>query len=111
MIAPLLFFASLGNAAGLKPKPVTQCLSVSEARVAIRTHRLARSFPIMRHVAAHYRSEALGGKLCQKGDRFFYVITLLRHDGHVLHVIADAHDGDFDKGADKDNEIHVRIKK
>ena len=107
MIASLLFLASLGDAATLKPKPAAKCLSVTEARVAIRTQKLARSFPVMRQAAAHYGGEALGGKLCHRGDRFFYVITLLRHDGRILRVIADAHDGDFDKRMPK---LHVKPK-
>ncbi|MBV1705845.1 MAG: hypothetical protein KGQ37_01405 [Hyphomicrobiales bacterium] len=103
----MLFLASLGDAATLKPRPVAKCLSVSEARLAIRTQKLARSFPVMRHAAAQYGGEALGGKLCHRGDRFFYVITLLRHDGRILRVIADAHDGDFDKRIPK---VHVKHK-
>lgn len=106
MIAPLLFLASVGDAAALQPKPAIpkpaiQCLSVNEARAAILAQKLARSFPVMRRAAARYHSEALGGKLCHSGNRFFYVITLLRHDGRILRVIADAHDGDFDTRSPK----------
>lgn len=117
MIAPLLFFASQGDAAALKPRPaisrpVIHCLSVNEARAAILAQKLARSFPVMRRAAAHYHGEALDGKLCRRGDRFFYVITLLRHDGHILRVIADAHDGDFDTGMPRRrSKLHNQVKK
>ena len=69
------------------------CLTTQDARVAIVQHNLAESSSVMRNAALQVQAEALSGKLCRWNDRYVYEITLLGHDGRVIHVFLNAMDG------------------
>jgi uncharacterized membrane protein YkoI len=69
------------------------CFSAQETREKILTHKLSEPFRVMRFAAAQSQAEAIGAKLCRWRDEFVYEISLLRHDGHVLHVFVNAADG------------------
>ncbi len=79
------------------PHPAATCFSIPQARIEIARNHLAGSFKVMAEIAKQYRSEALAGKLCRKGELFIYEVTLLRHDGRVIHVFANARDGHVTK--------------
>jgi hypothetical protein len=65
------------------------CFTQAEAREAIAVHHLADAFQAMRLVGVQMRAEPVGGQLCRWDDDFVYEITLLRHDGRVIHAFLD----------------------
>jgi hypothetical protein len=74
--------------AGAQPLKRT-CFSPAEAREAIAAHHLTDAFQAMRLVGAQMRADPVGGQLCRWDDDFVYEITLLRHDGRVIHAFVD----------------------
>ncbi|MDE2579530.1 MAG: hypothetical protein KGL46_12035 [Hyphomicrobiales bacterium] len=73
--------------------PVRQCFSASETRSLIAAHKLADPFAALRAAASAERAEAIGVKLCRTGEIYRYEFDLLRKDGRLLHVQADAATG------------------
>jgi len=69
------------------------CFSAPETREKINAHKLFEPFRAMRLAAAQSQAEAIGVKLCRWREEFVYEISLLRRDGHVLHVFVSAADG------------------
>ena len=47
----------------------------------------------MRSTAGRLQAEALGVKLCRWSEELVYELSLLRHDGRVIHVFIDAKNG------------------
>jgi len=69
------------------------CLGAAEAREEVRSHSLLEPFAALKLAAAQSRAEALSARLCHAGDEFFYEITLLHRDGHLVHVEMNAGSG------------------
>jgi len=70
------------------------CYSAPETREKIVSHKLFEPFRILRLAAAQSQAEAIGVKLCRWAkEEFVYEISLLRRDGHVLHIFVNAQDG------------------
>jgi uncharacterized membrane protein YkoI len=65
------------------------CFTQAEARDAVAAHHLADAFEAMRLVGAQMRADPVGGQLCRWDGDFVYEITLLRHDGRVIHAFLD----------------------
>jgi hypothetical protein len=65
-------------------KPV--CLNAAETREEIKSRHLIEPFAALKFAGAQRKAEALSARLCHTGDDFFYEITLLNRDGHVVHV-------------------------
>jgi len=80
---------------GVHAEPERQrlCFSAPETREKILAHKLSEPFRVMRAAAAQTQAEAIGARLCRWKEEFVYEISLLRHDGHVLHVFVNAADG------------------
>ena len=73
--------------------------SEAEPREAVRSHRLAAPAAAQREAARHAGAELLRGRLCRWNDDYVYEISLLRHDGKVMHVFVSARDGLVIEGA------------
>lgn len=73
--------------------PPLDCFSIAQTRQKIAQHHLVEPFLAMQNARAAGQGEALSARLCRSGENFFYVIGLLRHDGHILNVFIDAASG------------------
>jgi uncharacterized membrane protein YkoI len=80
---------ALGAEAAAKPI----CLSTSEAREEIKTHRLLDQFAVLKTAASVAKAEALSAKLCRLNDDFVYEIALLHRDGRLVHLVMNATTG------------------
>lgn len=69
------------------------CLSPMETRESVAIHRLRDPMALLRDAALQTRAEPLGSRLCRWDDIFVYEMTLLRRDGRVVRVFADAISG------------------
>src|SRR5208283_1663611 len=87
--------AHLGSsvAAGAQTEQERVCYSTAETRDKILTHGLFEPFRAMRSAAGRMQAEAIGVKLCRWSEELVYELSLLRHDGHVIHVFIDAKTG------------------
>ncbi len=95
VLALALASLSISCTAGLHAEPERQrtCFSAQETREKILTHKLSEPFRVMKATAALMQAEAIGVRLCWWKEELVYEINLLRHDGHVLHVMVNATDG------------------
>jgi hypothetical protein len=79
------------EAAALGPPPVKRvCVAESETREEIKARHLLEPFVVLKSASTSLKAEALRARLCQIGDEFVYEITLLHHDGRVVHVVVSA---------------------
>lgn len=87
--------AYLGSSAAARtePEPDRVCFSTAETREKILAHGLFEPFRVMRSAASRSQAEAIGVKLCRWNDKLVYEMSLLRHDGRVIHVFIDAKTG------------------
>lgn len=87
--------AYLGSsvAAWTEPEADRVCFSTAETREKILAHGLFEPFRAMRSAASRSQAEAIGIKLCRWGEEFVYEMSLLRRDGHVIHVFVNAKSG------------------
>ncbi|MBO0734883.1 MAG: hypothetical protein J2P49_11335 [Methylocapsa sp.] len=69
------------------------CFSAAESREKIHAHGLFEPFQLMRAAAIRMRAEPVGVKLCRSQDDLIYELSLLRHDGHIIHVFVNAKSG------------------
>ena len=72
-------------------KPV--CLNAADTRDQVKAHKLLEPYAALKSAAQQRKAEALSAKLCVSGDDFVYVITLLHHDGRLIHVQMEAGTG------------------
>jgi hypothetical protein len=86
----LLIFASSVEAAEPRPRA---CFSAAETREKIAADALAEPFRVMRNAAHRLQAEPISAKLCRRQDDLVYEISLLRYDGHVIHVVVNAMNG------------------
>jgi uncharacterized membrane protein YkoI len=92
-LALALILAVGAPALAAEPAPEHVCLTAAQAREMIKLHRIAEPFRLMEDAAHRYQGEALRVKLCRRKDEFVYEISLLRHDGRVIHVFINALSG------------------
>ena len=71
----------------------TVCLSAADTRDQVKAHKLLEPYAVLKAAAQQRKAEALSAKLCVSGDDFVYVITLLHHDGRLIHVQMEAGTG------------------
>ncbi|HEY8006655.1 MAG TPA: PepSY domain-containing protein [Methylocella sp.] len=90
-VAAVAVYLGLGAAARTEPEHA--CFSAAETRDKILLHGLFEPFHAMRNAAGRLQAEALGVKLCRRSDELVYELSLLRHDGRVIHVFIDAKTG------------------
>ncbi|MGH6846980.1 MAG: PepSY domain-containing protein [Methylocella sp.] len=87
--------AYLGSSAAARTEPEADrvCFSTAETREKILAHGLFEPFRVMRSAANRSQAEAIGVKLCRWSEEFVYEMSLLRHDGRVIHVFVNAKTG------------------
>lgn len=96
----IFFFAAVaaaylgsGISARSEPEQERVCFSAAETRDKILAHGLFEPFHAMRSTAGRMQAEALAVKLCRWKEDLVYELSLLRHDGRVIHVFIDAKTG------------------
>ncbi|HXW73059.1 MAG TPA: hypothetical protein VEK34_16820 [Methylocella sp.] len=97
----MIFFATVlaliclvfGGSAWAEPARERTCFSAAESRDKITVHGLSEPFHAMRSAAARLQAEALAVKLCRWSEQLVYDLSLLRHDGRLIHVFLDAKTG------------------
>jgi uncharacterized membrane protein YkoI len=92
-ILAALVSISPGLEAKAQSDPERVCFSTAESREKIEAHRLPEPFQLMRTLSSRLHAEAVGVKLCRSRERLIYELSLLRHDGHIIHVSIDAESG------------------
>jgi uncharacterized membrane protein YkoI len=93
IVAAVTSYLGSSMAARTEPDQERVCFSTAETRDKILTHGLFEPFHAMRSAAGRLQAEALGVKLCRRSEEFVYELSLLRHDGRVIHVFIDAKTG------------------
>jgi hypothetical protein len=92
-IALVAWTVSNGVAACADQERQRICFTAQETREKILQHKLNEPFRVLKATASQMQAEAIGAKLCRWKEELVYEISLLRHDGHILHVFVNAADG------------------
>jgi len=91
----LLGFLAMGATSAVAASHARRvCLTKAEQRAAVASHRaisLGRAIASARRHGHH--GEALRARLCHRGSRLVYVLTLLPRNGKVRRVTVDAANG------------------
>ena len=75
------------------------CLTKAEQRAAVASHRAISLAQAIRSLRSHgKRAEVVRARLCKRGDKLVYVLTLLAHNGKVIRADVDANSGEFVTG-------------
>jgi uncharacterized membrane protein YkoI len=86
--------AYLGSAVAARTEPEERvCFSTAETRDKILAHGLFEPFHAIRSAAGPLQAEMIGIKLCRWNEELVYELSLLGHDGHVIHVFISAKTG------------------
>jgi uncharacterized membrane protein YkoI len=76
--------------------PHRECLSKSEQRAAVASHRAIPLAQAIKSARKHgHRGELIGARLCRRGERLVYVLTLLPRNGKVIRESVDAANGEL----------------
>ena len=71
------------------------CLNKAEQRAVVASHRAIRLSEALRSTRRHgRRGELLRARLCHRGGRLVYVLTLLARSGKVTRTSVDARNGE-----------------
>jgi uncharacterized membrane protein YkoI len=88
------FVAVTATPAAAANHPRRACLTKAEQRAAVASHRAISLGRAIRFAHRRgYRGEALRARLCHRGERLVYVLTLLARNGKVRRVTVDAANG------------------
>jgi uncharacterized membrane protein YkoI len=76
------------------------CLTKSEQRAAVATRRAISLAEAIKSAHKHSKkkSEVVRARLCRRGERLVYVLTLLAPNGKVTRANIDAANGELIKG-------------
>jgi uncharacterized membrane protein YkoI len=77
---------------GESAKPAERCFSRQEQRTKTVAHKVVPLSKALR-AAKGRRSELLGARLCERGGKLVYLLTLLGRDGKVVRATVDASNG------------------
>jgi uncharacterized membrane protein YkoI len=89
----IIFLSMLALGSTARGEETRTCYSAAETREKIASHELAEPFRVMKSAARKLQAEPIGARLCRRQDALVYDISLLRHDGHVIHLFLNATDG------------------
>ena len=67
-----------------------ECYSAAQTREKIAAHKLVDPFRLLVNAASRYDADPLGVRLCRHKEQYVYEINLLRVNGRVVHVFANA---------------------
>jgi len=75
------------------------CLSKAEQRAAVADHKAIKLAQAVNSLREHgRRAELVRARLCHRGDKLVYVLTLLARSGKVTSATVDAANGDLING-------------
>ena len=75
------------------------CQTKAEQRAAVASHQAISQAAAIRSLRSHgKRAEVVRARLCRRGERVVYVLTLLGRSGKVIRVSVDAVSGDLMAG-------------
>lgn len=75
------------------------CLSKAEQRAAVAAHHAISLADAIHSLRAHgKRAEVVRARLCRRGDKLVYVLTLLARSGKVIRANVDASSGELATG-------------
>ncbi|WP_131115924.1 PepSY domain-containing protein [Lichenihabitans psoromatis] len=69
------------------------CLSAGETRETLQTMKLLPPYRAVEEAGRGMPGESVGIKLCRLNQQMVYDVTILRHDGHLVHMLVDATNG------------------
>jgi uncharacterized membrane protein YkoI len=98
LLPSLLLTALLALPAAAADGPHRSCLSKAEQRAAVASHKaipLAQAIKSLHH---RKRVEVVRARLCHRGGRLSYVLTILARSGKVTRAVIDAATGEHIKG-------------
>ena len=75
------------------------CLSKAEQRAAVADNKAIKLAQAVKSLREHgRRAELVRARLCHRGDKLVYVLTLLARSGKVTRATVDAANGDIING-------------
>jgi hypothetical protein len=81
------------------PRHHGTCLSKAEQRAEVAAHRAISLGQAIHTLRAHgKRAEVVRARLCWRGDKLVYVLTLLARSGKVIRANVDAGSGEVVSG-------------
>lgn len=86
---------ALAVPARAEPELERKCFSTDESREKINANGLFEPFHVLRSAAARLQAQVIGLKLCRIKGELVYELSLLRHDGRIIHLSADAKTGEI----------------
>ena len=91
----LLGFATIHAAPAVAASHARRtCLTKTDQRAVVASHRAISLGRAIASARRHgHRGETLRARLCHRGDRLVYVLTLLPRNGKVRRVTVDAASG------------------
>jgi uncharacterized membrane protein YkoI len=95
-VFPRLSLLLIGLVAGSAQAadPVHVCLTEGEQRAAVANHRALPLAAVIKSVNRHRtKREAVRVRLCRRGERLVYELTLLTPNGKVIRRTVDAANG------------------
>jgi uncharacterized membrane protein YkoI len=102
LLPAILLLGLIGAAASpavAANSPHRACLNKAEQRAAVASHRAIRLAEAIKLARRHgRRGEILRARLCHRGDRLIYVLTLLTRSGKVTRTSIDAANGELING-------------
>jgi hypothetical protein len=81
--------------ASAEPEPEHRCFTTAETREKIPANGLFEPFHVLRSAAIRLQAQAIGVKLCRSRGELVYELSLLRRDGRIIHLSADAKTGEI----------------
>jgi uncharacterized membrane protein YkoI len=69
------------------------CLAAGESREAIQARKMVPPFRAVAEAIRGNPGESVGIRLCRLNAQMVYDIAVLRHDGHLVHILVDAGTG------------------
>jgi uncharacterized membrane protein YkoI len=89
-----LMAAAAAAAAAAAEVPHRECLGKAEQRAAVASHQAIPLAQAIKSARKHgHRGELIGARLCRRGERLDYVLTLLPRNGKVTRESVDAANG------------------
>lgn len=93
-----LLGALIGSALAADAQQNT-CLTKAEQRAAVADHKAISLAQAVKSLREHgHRAELVRARLCHRGDKLAYMLTLLARSGKVILVTVDATSGDVSNG-------------
>ena len=80
-------------AARAEPVRDNVCFSPRETRVKVAQLGLVEPLRLLKSSAGRLQAEVVGAKLCRQHDEWIYEVSLLRRDGHIVHLRLNATSG------------------